>query len=194
MDDRGQLKRFLGIDFSQSEDGTYTMSQQRYCEAILNRFKMTDCNPVSTPAEKNLTLLPRNEDDRPLDFLYRQAVGSLVYLATATRPDLSWIVSKLSQHLNKPSQTHVTAAKRVFRYIKRTKSCCVKFSPTNGKLVAYTDSGWGNDTDNRRSISGFVCTLGSAPVSREIPLPRIGALDLGSPSISASDGCIFDGP
>ena len=48
--------------------------QPAYCDAILNRFKMTDCKPASTPAEKNLTLLPRNEDDEPPDFLYRQAV------------------------------------------------------------------------------------------------------------------------
>ena len=69
------------------------MSQQQYCEAILNRFKITDCKQASTPAEKNLTLLPRNEDDEPPDFLYRQAVGILVYLATATRPDLSKIIT-----------------------------------------------------------------------------------------------------
>eukprot|EP00795_Rhopilema_esculentum_P016954 gene16954-8450_t len=165
IDDRGPLKWFLGIDFSQSEDGIYTMSEQRYCEAILNRFKMTDCKPASTPAEKNLTLLPRNEDEKPPYFLYRQAVGSLVYLATATRPDLSWIVSKLSQHLDKLSQAHVAAVKRVFRYIKGSTSFRIKFTPTDGQLIAYTDSDWGNDIENRRSTSGFVTTLRSAPIS-----------------------------
>ncbi len=165
MDDRGPLKWFLGIDFSQLEDGSYTMSQQRYCEAILNRFKMTDCKPASTPAEKDLTLLPRTENEEPPDFPYRQAIGSLVYLATATRPDLSWIVSKLSQHLEKPSTSHIVAVKRVFRYIKGTASFCIKFSPTDGQLVSYTDSDWANDTESRRSTSGFVVTLGSGPIS-----------------------------
>ena len=141
------------------------MSQQRYCEAILNRFKMTDSKPVSTPAEKNLLLQPRNEDDVAPNFPYRQAVGSLVYLATATRPDLSWIISKLSQHLGKSSQEHMEAVKRVFRYIKGTTSFCIQFSPTDGQLKANTDSDWGNDTENRGSISGFVTSLGSAPIS-----------------------------
>ena len=164
-DDRGPLKWFLGIDFSQSEDGIYTMSQQQYCKAILNRFKMTDCKPASTPAEKNLTLQPRNEEGEPPDIIYRQAVGSLVNLATATRPDLSWIVSKLSQHLDKPSQAHVAAIERVFRIIKGSTSFCIKFTPTDGQLIAYTDSDWGNDIENCRSTLGFVTTLESAPIS-----------------------------
>eukprot|EP00794_Sanderia_malayensis_P017212 gene17212-18933_t len=136
MDDRGPLQWCLGIDFQRSDDGSYVVSQQRYSEAILKRFEMTECKPASTPAEQSLVLLPRSDDEKLPSFPYRQAIGSLVYLATATRPDLSWIVSKLSQHLHKPSQAHIAAVKRVLRYVKGTKS-----------------------------TSGFVITLGSAPIS-----------------------------
>ena len=165
MDDRGPLTWFLGIDFRKLADGNYIMSQHRYCEAILERFGMSECNPVTTPAEKDLVLKPRNENEKAPNFPFRQAIGSIVYLATATRPDLSFIVSKLSQHLEKPSTLHITALKRVLRYIKGTKSFSLKFTPTDAALTAYTDSDWANDSEDRRSTSGFVITLGSAPIS-----------------------------
>ena len=165
MDDRGPLTWFLGIDFRKLDDGSYTMSQQRYCDAILERFGMSDCNPSNTPAEKDLVLMPRNENEEPPNFPFREAIGSIVYLATATRPDLSFIVSKLSQHLERPTTAHIKALKKVLRYIKGTKSFSLKFTPTDAALKAYTDSDWASDAEDRRSISGFVVTLGSSPIS-----------------------------
>ena len=96
------------------------MSQKRYTEEILKRFGMSDCKPVQTPADKNVNLVKSNYNTVN-EFPYRQLVGSLIYL-NATRPDISWIVSKLSQFLDNPSPSHVTAAKRVLRYLKGTES------------------------------------------------------------------------
>ena len=84
---------------------------------------------------------------------------------TGTRPDLSWIVSKLSQFLDQPTTLHVTAVKRVLRYIKGTLSYSLTFTPTASTLYGYTDSDWGGDTDDRRSTTGYLFTLGSTPVS-----------------------------
>ena len=165
MDDRGELKWFLGIDFQRLPGRKVEMSQQRYIESILERFKMSDCKVISTPGEKQLILKPRNENEHSPNFPYRQAIGSLLYLATATRPDISWIVSKLSQYLEKPSEEHIKAVKRVFRYLKGTKAVKLTFSPTNGQLIGYTDSDWASDPNDRRSTSGYIITLGSAPIS-----------------------------
>ena len=148
----------LGMDFKRTADGRYKMSQQRNCEAILKRFRMPDCKAATTPTEKSLVISPRNE-----------TVSSLVYLATATRPNLSWTVSILSQRLEKPSNAHMAAAKSIFCYIKETKSLCINFIPTTKNLTAYTDSDWANDTCNRRSTSRFVITLRSARVCWKSP-------------------------
>ena len=164
MDDRGELKWFLGIDFQRLDNGNYKMSQERYLETVLDRFSMTECKPVGTPAEINLHLQPRENDKVP-NFPFRQAIGSLVYLSVATRPDISWIISKLSQHLEKPTDAHITAVKRVLRYLKGTKSSKLIFTPKDAQLIAYTDSDWANDPEDRRSTSGFIVTLGSAPIS-----------------------------
>ena len=126
---------------------------------------MSDCKVISTPGEKQLILKPRNENEHSPNFPYRQAIGSLIYLATATRPDISWIVSKLSQYLEKPSEEHIKAVKRVFRYLTGTKAVTLTFSPTNGQLIGYTDSDWASDPNDRRSTSGYIITLGSAPIS-----------------------------
>ena len=152
--------------FSKLDNGSYTISQQRYCDAILECFGKSDCNPLNTPAEKDLVLNPRNENEEPPNFPFRQAIGSTIYLATATRPDLGFIVSKLSQHLEKPSALHITVVKRVLRYIKGTKTFSLKFTPTDAVLKAYTDSDWVSDTKKRRSTLGFVSTLRSVLISR----------------------------
>jgi transposase InsO family protein len=167
MDDRGKLQWFLGIDFQRLSNGHYQMSQERYTEAILKRFNMADCKPANTPADKGIYLTKATDDDK-LDnsFPYRQAIGSLIYLMTGTRPDLSWIISKLSQFLEKPTTTHVTAVKRVLRYIKSTKSYSLTFTPSDGTLLGYSDSDWGGDLDERRSTTGYIFTIGkSAPIS-----------------------------
>lgn len=165
MDDRGELNWFLGIDFKR-HDGQYQMSQKRYTEEILKRFGMSDCKPVQTPADKNVNLVKSNYNTVN-EFPYRQLVGSLIYL-NATRPDISWIVSKLSQFLDNPSPSHVTAAKRVLRYLKGTLEYSLMFSPTDGELTGFCDADWAGDCDDRRSTTGYIFTLGtanSAPIS-----------------------------
>ena len=171
MDDRGELRWFLGIDFSRLDNGNYSMSQERYVDSILKRFNMTECNPTQTPADKHVVLEKATEDEHnkvlKSNYPYRQVVGSLIYLMTATRPDISWIVSKLSQFLEKPGPQHVTAAKRVLRYLKATKNYSLTFKPTDNQLIGYTDSDWAGDTEDRKSTTGYVFTLGqsSAPIS-----------------------------
>ena len=115
MDDRGELRWFLGIDIRRKSDGTVLMSQVRYISSILQRFGMTESRPISSPSEKALQLSKGTDEEheafKQLNFPYRQAIGSLIYLVMATRPDISWIVSKLSQFLDRPSVSHVTAFK-----------------------------------------------------------------------------------
>ena len=96
MVDLGTLSWFLGIDFEITED-KITMSQSTYLKKVLSRFDMSNCKGVKTPCDK----LVFDDDSRAIEnILYRSAVGSLVYAMVATRPDLSYIVTKLSQYNN----------------------------------------------------------------------------------------------
>ena len=158
MKDLGELKHFLGIDFTQSE-GEIKMSQKRHIAKMLERFGMSECKPRSTPCEQKLHF---DTEGEVIDSTgYREIVGSLIYIMTCTRPDLSWIVSKLSQHLAEPKQQHWAAAKQLLRYLKGTidQELHYKKSEESLKLEGYSDADWAADQNDRRSTTGYCFSL-----------------------------------
>jgi len=92
---------------------------------------------------------------------YHEAVGSLVYAMTCTRPDISWVVSRLSQFLSSPLQEHWTAVKHVLRYLKGTLHYELSYRKCDDglTLVGYSDADWASSTDDRRSTSGYCFSL-----------------------------------
>ena len=157
MKDLGAITSFLGIDFKQSQ-GEIKINQSRFILKILEIFGMTDCKPRSTPCEQRFesTGVQMSEGRQ-----YREIVGSLIYIMTCTRPDLSWIVSKLSQTLSNPKEGDLVAAKHVLRYLKGSINYEICFTKSNAELqvLAYSDSDWASCLEDRRSTTGYCCTL-----------------------------------
>lgn len=139
MSDLGMMHYFLGIEVEQSAVGIF-ISQKKYVQEVLDMFKMKNCNSVSTPMETGLKLV-RNCKERNVDItLYKQIVGSLMYL-TATRPDIMHAVSLISRYMEHPCEMHLAAAKRIFRYLRGT----IEYGLFNKKgeksnLFGFTDS------------------------------------------------------
>lgn len=157
MKDLGRLRHFLGIDFNQS-DHCVTMSQAKYVEKILERFDMQNCKPRSTPCE--LKLAYTDDAEKMTDVRkYREAVGSLIYLSVCTRPDLSFVVSKLSQYFAEPTDEQWVTVKHVLRYLKGTvdKELCYRKCETLS-IQAFSDADWAADND-RRSTTGYCVSL-----------------------------------
>jgi len=160
MKDLGKLSYFLGIDFEQG-DGIVKMNQRRYLCKVLERFEMSDCKPRSTPCEQKL----EDSDEGPADpRRYREAVGSLIYAMTCTRPDICWIITKLSQYLSKPLKVHWVAVKHVLRYLKGTLDykLCYRKCDDGLTLIGYSDADWASSTDDRRSTTGYCFSLNKA--------------------------------
>ena len=87
-------------------------------------------------------------------------VGSLIYAMTCTRPDLSFVVMKLSQNLSNPRACDLLLLKHVFQYIKKTIDYSLTFRKTeNLKLIGYCDADWASNLENRRSITGYCFSL-----------------------------------
>eukprot|EP00171_Calliarthron_tuberculosum_P009762 IDg9762t1 len=128
---------------------------------------MQNCKPVATPMETSnkLTLFPGDQD--PAVYIpYRQAVGSLMYLMVGTRPNLAFVVGKLSQFCEKPLKSHWMAVKRVLRYISGTRDRGILFGTSQSlDLVGYSDSDWGGCLETRKSTSGYVFMLAGGVVS-----------------------------
>ena len=156
MVDMGQLSWFLGIDFK-FENDCVSLSQAAYLKNVLAKFEMQDCRPTKTPCDKFIL----NENSKDYSSTeYRSAVGSLIYAMVCTRPDISWIITKLSQYLHKPTEDHWVAVKRLLRYIKHSINYCLCFRKvTDGlSLIGYCDSDWASSVDaegSRRSVTGY---------------------------------------
>ena len=122
LEDSGKLHWFLGLRIRQ-EEGKVTVDQERYIETTLERFQMDQCKPSRTPADLNLKLQTAQNGDEEVDQrIYRSLVGSLLYLANQTKPDIMFTVSILSRHMNAPTNQHWMCGKRFLRYLQGSKS------------------------------------------------------------------------
>ena len=146
MKDLGSLSWYLGIQFKCGDD-CIEMNQSKYMENILNRFGMTDCKPKPTPCEIDANKIRYADSTELSDSrLYREIVGSLIYVMTCTRPDLCYIVSMLSQHMAKPTLAHLGMAKHVLRYIQGTMHYGLKFQKSDAlELNGFCDSDWAHN-------------------------------------------------
>jgi len=131
---------------------------------------MQDANTVSTPLcnKTRLDAIPANEKRADIA-LYQSIVGSLMWAALGTRPDIAYAVAALSRCTTNPYTTHMTAAKRVLRYSKGTSQAKIH-SPSRGSestsaIAGYADSDWANDRGDRKSQGGYVFHAWNGPVS-----------------------------
>ena len=169
MKDLGSIKSFLGIKFLQTEGGI-AMDQSVYLTNILEKFDMSNAKPRSTPCELNPSASnPSQSIENQTPRRYREIVGSLIYAMTCTRPDICWVVTKLSQHLDNPDDADWVMIKHVLRYVKGTLNHKLLYTKSKSDLclVGASDSDWGSSVDDRRSTTGYVFMLNPAgpPIS-----------------------------
>jgi hypothetical protein len=95
---------------------------------------------------------------------YRDAIGSLMYAAVATRPDIAFAVSTLSQFLDNPGDLHWEATKRVFHYLAGTKDYELTFGSECHDLEGFTDAD-GAMQEHHHAISGYTFLSDGGAVS-----------------------------
>ena len=160
--DIGTAKWILAMRLENTGDSLH-IDQEKYINDILERYGMSDCKEMSTPAVPD-----KNDNQVPFEdhTLYMSLVGSLIYLSVVSRPDIAFAVGKVSQKMSNPTQGDWIAAKRILRYLKRDKQLGPTYSFGKSKvLLGYSDSDWGGDLETRRSTSGYVFTFGGAAIS-----------------------------
>ena len=128
MKDLGQMHYFMGLEVWQ-QDGEIFLGQGRYTTEILKRFQMEDCRPMTTPMITNWRKIDTSDDDEVDPMLYRQLIGSLMYLVN-TRPDICYAVNTLSQFMVEPNSAHWVATKHVLRYLRGTVELGLKYTVT----------------------------------------------------------------
>ncbi|CAL2258010.1 unnamed protein product [Prunus armeniaca] len=155
----GTLKYFLGIEVSRSQQGIF-LSQRKYVMDLLTETGMLGFKPVNTPMEENHKLgectdhKPTNKDQ------YQRLVGRLIYLSH-TRPDITHVVSVVSQFLHSPSEVHRDALNRILRYLRSTPGKGLMYSKQGHlDVIGYTDADWAGSQTDRRSTSGYFTFIG----------------------------------
>jgi len=142
---------------------------------VLKRFGMQDANLAPTPLCHKTRLDIEMSNDREADSaVYQSITGSLMYAATSTRPDIAYAVAALCRYNSKRYVTHMTAAKRVLRYLKGTADIGLVFpsamesgtsaSNSTGILHGYTDSDFAGDRAYRKSQGGFLFRANGATI------------------------------
>uniref|UniRef100_A0A5S6R247 Reverse transcriptase Ty1/copia-type domain-containing protein n=1 Tax=Trichuris muris TaxID=70415 RepID=A0A5S6R247_TRIMR len=161
----GKVSYFLGVKFSHFNDGCVTLTQEAYIQRLLQRYRMQDAKGVNTPMEMRPFFTDKGSSEETTESLpYKELIGSLLYLAQRTRPDISFAVAKLSQYCSNFTEQHWTAAKRVSGYLKQTKGLGITYRPTYEPLTAYTDADWASCIETRKSTTGYIVLLSGAPV------------------------------
>uniref|UniRef100_A0A2N9HKM9 Integrase catalytic domain-containing protein n=1 Tax=Fagus sylvatica TaxID=28930 RepID=A0A2N9HKM9_FAGSY len=159
LKDLGPLKFFLGLQIDYKTSGFF-VHQSKYALDVLSRHNMTTCKPCTSPfvscSKLSSDVVEFLLDPTP----YRSLVGALQYL-TFTRPDLSFAVNSLCQHMQNPTSAHMVAAKRVLRYVRGTLSHGILFQPGPMHLTVFTDADWAGNPVDRRSTTGFLVFLGN---------------------------------
>lgn len=173
--DLGSIKECLGmkVDFDKDK-GILTLSQTSYIDQLLKQFNMSECKVAKTPIEPKLKLEPDDQNKEKLPF--KNLIGSLMYLAVLTRPDIAFSVSYLSQFNNSYSEHHWKCAKHILRYLKGTKHYGLRFSRDNTDFVGYADADWGNNLHDRKSYTGYVFKFQGSLISWESRKQRTVAL------------------
>ena len=166
MTDQGKLHYILGIE-AESRNGVLKLSQRKYVEQILEKFGQAQANVLSTPADPSVVLRKEDGSSKPVNPTFYQAiVGSLLYLALQTRPDIQYAVGSCARFCASPNESHLTAAKRIMRYLKGTQEYGIVFRPEKEPLIGYADADYAGDVDDRKSTSGYIFQFGgSSPVS-----------------------------
>jgi hypothetical protein len=114
----GELKYFLGFQVKQLQEGTF-ISQTKYTQDILTKFRMKDAKPIKTPMGTNghldLDTGGKSVDQK----VYWSMIGSLLYLC-ASRPDIMLSVCICARFQADPKEVHLRAVKRILRYLVHT--------------------------------------------------------------------------
>ena len=157
---------FVGVEITRSfKTKKIFINQKTYAMNVIKRFGMESAKPVSTPIECNINLMNAKKCDESIP--YREIIGSLMFLASVSRPDIAYSVNYLSRFLNAYDRTHWNAAKRVLSYVSGTINYGILYDGNGkyGNVVGYSDSDFAGDILTRRSTSGFLFMLSYGPIS-----------------------------
>jgi len=169
LSDLGNISYYLGMEISRDRTkNKLFLSQKKYINELLSKFNINGDKPIYSPSVQGVRLEKNIEQAELKDMnLYQQQIGSLMYLMTATRPDIAFSVSNCARFMSNPNKEHFNALNRIWQYVKTTKNKGLLYESSDDFLTlkGYVNSDWGGDFTTRKSTTGYLFLLGNAPIS-----------------------------
>ncbi|GJY45423.1 retrotransposon protein, putative, unclassified [Tanacetum coccineum] len=194
--DRNSLKE-LWILHCSSEDTAKIFScprgiflnQLKYALESLKKYGMESSNPVDTPIVEKSKLDEDTQGKAVDPTHYRGMVGTLMYL-TASRPNLTFDVCMCARYQAKPTEKHLHAVKRIFKYLRGTVNRGLWYPKDSSiALTAYANADHAGCQDTRRSTSGSMQLLGDRLVSWSSKRQKSAAISSTEAEYIALSGC-----
>ncbi|CAI7902533.1 unnamed protein product [Closterium sp. NIES-54] len=186
----GEVKYYLGMHMERDLDHRWLkLHQEKFIKELGEKYGIENEREVATPLPAEFKLVKAAEDEgveAVEQQQFQSLVGSLLYAAVHTRPEISFSVGQLARVVQNPSEVQVHAAKRVVKYLNSHPSIGVQYSASaqvkqkgvevlkeNGErlgegklfLTCFTDATWASEKDNSSSVGGYICVVGGGPVS-----------------------------
>nr|GEX23612.1 hypothetical protein [Tanacetum cinerariifolium] len=184
----GKISFFLGLQISQSPRGIF-INQSKYALESLKKYGFESCDPVDTlMVEKSK--LDEDKEGKAVDpSHYRGMISTLLYL-TASRPDLLFAICMCARYQARPTEKHVHAVKRIFRYLRETVYRGLWYPKDSSiALIAFADADHAGCQDTRRSTSGSVQFLGERLISWSSKRQKSAAISSTKAEYIALSGC-----
>ena len=192
MKDLGKLHYCWGISIQHDEErGSLWMDQRQYIQSLLKRYGLSQAKTATTPADINVKLVKNDGVSKPVNPLnYQSMVGSLLYAAITTRPDIAQAVGAVSKFNSCPTEAHLTAVKRIFRYLKGTIDLCIKYERSaDNHLIGFSDADWAGDLTDRHSTTGNLFMMSGAAIdwiSKKQPVVALSTTEAEYVALSAA--------
>ena len=153
------INYLLGIKVD-SNNFNYSISQVSYINNILSKFGVNNTRKAKTPCTGDNI----NENHNPFDkTTYKSALGSLIYLAKCSRPDISFAVNKAARNAENPTISDWHKVINILKYLNSSEDYKITYTGT-GEFVAFTDSDLGGDIKDKKSTSGHIILMGTNPI------------------------------
>jgi len=164
----GSPTKVLGVELTQDrENRTISFGLEQFTLNAVEEFiGLNDKTQSTTPQELNSKIKSVVDKSKLVRVdAYRRAIGSLMYISSRTRPDISSAVRVASEHINAPGVDAWKCVNRIFHYLRRTAHYRLTYKQTGSLVVsAFSDADWASCINSRRSVCGSIVQIGGNTV------------------------------
>lgn len=173
----GDCSSFVGMQIIRDrESSSIFVHREAYAKKVTERFSISRAKGVSVPADPHTILKPVESGASERQTMpYREAIGSLMFLAMVTRPDIAYAINAVSKFQNEHNDSHWRAVKRIFAYLIETANMEIEFraSKSRVELAGYSDADFASDIATIRSTTAYAFCMANGIVTRSSQRQKI---------------------